>query len=83
MEEESPVYYALRSASEIARRALTLSAVRNQKEHPDVGSAVWALSKLRAPEDAVLYRYVLDEKSGYGAHAHHQAKCAMEDITVL
>ena len=27
MEEESPVYYTLRSAPEIARRALTLSAV--------------------------------------------------------
>jgi hypothetical protein len=54
--------------------------VRNHKDHHDVGSAVWALSKLRAAEDAALYRYVLEEKSGYGAHAHEQAKCAMEDI---
>ena len=54
--------------------------VRNHKDHPDVGSAVWALSKLRAVEDAALYRYVLEEKSGYGAHAHEQAKCALEDI---
>jgi len=46
------------SAIERLAEALRLFA-RSYKEHPDVGSAIWALGALRADEDAVLFEAVL------------------------
>ncbi len=54
--------------------------IRSPKEHPDVGSAIWALGALRADEDADLFAAVLAASSGYGAHAREQAQCALEVI---
>jgi hypothetical protein len=54
--------------------------IRSNKDHPDVGSAIWALGALRADEDADLFSAVLDEKSAYDSFARDQAACALEVI---
>jgi len=54
--------------------------IRSHKDHPDVGSAIWALGKLRAPQDAVIYEAVLASGSGYSTFSREQATCALEDI---
>ena len=53
--------------------------IRLQKQHPDVGSAIWALGKLRAPEDRAIYEDVLAEGSGYSTFARNQSMVALED----
>jgi hypothetical protein len=54
--------------------------VESHPQHPDVGSAIWALGALRADEDAKLFEAVLRDNSGYGSHAREQAQCALEVI---
>jgi hypothetical protein len=69
------------STGAINRLAEALRAfIRSHKEHPDVGSAIWALGALRADEDAVLFSAVLSPESGYGSHGREQAQCALEVI---
>src|ERR1043165_3035391 len=48
--------------------------VLSHKEHPDVGSAIWALGVLRDDDDADLFDAVLRPDSGYGSHAREQAQ---------
>ena len=54
--------------------------VESHRQHPDVGSAIWALGALRADEDAEIFEAVLRDRSGYGSHAREQAQCALEVI---
>ena len=60
-------------------RALRIFVV-SHPQHPDVGSAIWALSALRADEDAEIFEAVLRDGSGYGSHAREQAQCALEVV---
>ncbi len=54
--------------------------VESHPQHPDVGSAIWALGALRADGDAEIFEAVLRDGSGYGSHAREQAQCALEVI---
>jgi hypothetical protein len=54
--------------------------IRSHQQHPDIGSAIFALGALRAGEDAALFSAVLGADSGYGPHARAQAQCALEVI---
>jgi len=56
--------------------------IRTQKNHPDVATAVWALGKLRAPDDRVIHEVVLAEGSGYSKFAREQSTIALEDLQV-
>ena len=65
----------------IAQLALALRTfVESHPQHPDVGSAIWALAALRADEDAEIFEAVVRDGSGYGSHAREQAQCALEVI---
>jgi hypothetical protein len=44
------------------------------RNHPDVGTAIWALGALYADEDAQLFDSVLADGSGYSTFAREQAK---------
>jgi hypothetical protein len=69
------------SDSAIGRLAEALRRfVRTQPAHPDVGSAIWALGKLRAAQDAPIFDEVIVAGSGYSQCARDQAKCALEDL---
>jgi hypothetical protein len=50
------------------------------RDHPDIGSAIWALAALRADEDATLFEAVLRDESEYGSFAREQAQRALEVI---
>jgi hypothetical protein len=68
------------SDAAIARLATALRKfIPTHKDHPDVGSAIWALGKLRAPEDMPLYDRILAPESGYSSVARDQATCAREE----
>jgi hypothetical protein len=68
-------------ADSIAHLARALRIfVESYPQHPDVGSAIWALGALRAEEDAQLFEAVLRDGSEYGSHAREQAQCALEVI---
>jgi hypothetical protein len=68
-------------ADAIARLAQALRTfVESHPEHPDVGSAIFALAALRADEDAELFETVLRDGSEYDSHAREQAQCALEVI---
>ena len=65
----------------IARLARALRTfVELHPQHPDVGSAIWALGALRADDDAKLFEAVLRDGSEYDLHAREQALCALEVI---
>ena len=66
------------SIAHLARALRTF--VESHPQHPDVGSAIWALGALRADEDARLFEAVLREDSRYGSHAREQAQRALEVI---
>lgn len=66
------------SIAHLARALRTF--VESHPQHPDVGSAIWALGALRADEDAEIFETVLRDGSGYGSHAREQAQCALEVI---
>ena len=68
-------------ADAIGRLAQSLRTfVESHPQHPDVGSAIFALAALRADDDAQLFEAVLRDDSGYGSHAREQAHCALEVI---
>jgi hypothetical protein len=66
------------SISHLAKALRTF--IQSHPEHPNVGSAIWALGALRADDDAGLFKAVLRTDSGYGPHAREQAQCALEVI---
>src|SRR5579883_2066740 len=49
-------------------------------EHPDVGSAIWALGKFGAPRFATLFEAVLATDSRYNEFAQHQATISLENL---
>ena len=68
-------------ADAIARLAQALRRfIVSHKDHPDVGTAIWALGALYADEDAALFDLVLADGSGYGTFAREQAQCILEVI---
>ena len=67
------------SEQAITRLAVSLRVfIRTQKNHPDVGTAVWVLGKLRAPDDREIYEVVLAEGNGYSKFARDQSTVALE-----
>jgi hypothetical protein len=48
--------------------------------HRDVGSAVWALGKLREERYSALFATIAEENSGYCDWARDQALCALADM---
>ena len=48
--------------------------------HPDVGSATWALGKLREPRFIPLFERVISTDSAYNEFARHQAIVSLEDL---
>ena len=68
-------------AAAIERLARALRQfIQAHHAHPDVGSAIWALGKLRVSVDAELYEVVLSVESPYSQAARDQAACALEDL---
>lgn len=66
----------------IARLADTLASfVRSYPEHPDIGSAVWALGKLCDLRFAALFENVLLPSGAYSEFARDQAAIALDDLT--
>ena len=65
----------------ITRLADTLASfVRAFPQHPDVGSAVWALGKLCDARLTSLFEHVLSPSSNYSESTHSQARVALEDL---
>ena len=69
------------SPTEISRLADCLSDfIVSHPHHPDVGSATWALGKLRDPKFVPVFERVLATNSGYSDHTRHQAVVSLQDI---
>jgi len=69
------------SADAISRLAQALRKfIVLHKHHPDVGSAICALGKLRADEDATIFEAVLKDGSEYDKFARQQAQCILDVI---
>jgi len=49
-------------------------------QHPDVGSAVWALGKLRDPRFIPLFERIMAADSGYEEFARDQAMVSLQDL---
>ena len=67
----SPIIHRLADALE--------KFIRTFPRHRDVGSAIWALGRLRDPRHADLFLAVTDPSSAYNEWARDQALCALED----
>ncbi len=69
------------SPDAISRLAQALRTfILTHKHHPDIGSAIFALGKLRADEDAALFEAVLKDSSEYGTFAREQAQFILNVI---
>jgi hypothetical protein len=69
------------SADAIGRLAQALRTfIVLHKHHPDVGSAIFALGKLYADEDAAIFEAVLKDGSEYDTFAREQAQCILDVI---
>ena len=69
------------SPDSITRLAETLAAfIATFPQHPDVGSATWALGKLREPRFIPLFERIIATDSAYNEFARRQATVSLEDI---
>jgi hypothetical protein len=71
------------SSAKIARLAESLATfIASYPHHADVGSATWALGKLRKSDFAPLFEKVLSASGGYDHFARHQAVVALQDLGI-